>query len=129
MSQINLRRIRNPTRSAAVWIPSRRIEYGFYFAAAYSILAAYFNIEIPLVAAGIFVALSLFCFKHLGSHVGQVLGPIALLLGCLVSFILVQVAVYGAPITGQDIRDFILWACGMVIVQSLCLRRGFLYRC
>src|SRR5262249_16411847 len=44
-------------------------------------------------------------------------------------FIFVQVAVHGASITEQSIRTFVLSICEVIIVRSLCLRRGFLYRC
>src|SRR5207344_2477819 len=43
--------------------------------------------------------------------------------------LVVQIAVYDVSIRDQIIRAFILLICGMIIVQSLCLRPGFLRRC
>jgi len=123
--------IARPIRSAqtAGWIPSWKIEYAFYFSIAYSILAPFLGVEVPLLAAAIMVVLACFCFKHLRSRAKQVFGPISLLLACIISFILVQIVAHGASPVDQVVRDFILWFCGMIVVQSLCLRRGFLHRC
>src|SRR5215813_3756839 len=126
--------VRVPTRPAApasnsMWIPSRRVEYIYYFTIAYSILSGYFGVEIPLLAAGTMVALALYCVRNLGSRAKEILAPMAFLFACLISFIFVQVAVHGSSITEGSIRTFILSICEVIIVQSLCLRRGFLYRC
>src|SRR5262249_35168139 len=96
--------VRVPTRPAApasnaTWIPSRRIEYLYYFTTAYTILSSYFGVEIPLLAAGMTVALALYCVRNLGSRAKEILAPMAFLLACLISFIFVQVAVHGASIT------------------------------
>jgi O-Antigen ligase len=112
-----------------MWIPSRRVEYLYYFTIAYTILSSYFGVEIPLLAAGMTVALALYCVRNLGSRAKEILAPMAFLFACLISFIFVQVAVHGASITEQSIRTFVLSICEVIIVRSLCLRRGFLYRC
>src|SRR5947207_1360215 len=93
------------------WVPSRSVEYAYYFVIAYSILAAYLGVEVPLVAAALTVALAYLCFKQAGSHARQVYGPIALLLACQVSFVLVQVVAYGTSIMEEINRNFILWFC------------------
>jgi O-antigen ligase len=113
-----------------VWIPPRWVEYTYYLVFSYSIVAAALGIEIPLLAAALTVALGGLCLIKLGSHRKEICAPIALLLACQFSFILVQVGVYGASVIEDDsIRMFILWMFGMIIVQSLCLRPGFLHRC
>lgn len=117
-----------PMHSAG-WIPPPQIEYAYYFVVFYSLMSGILGIEVSLVAAGITVALAGYCFKLLGSRVKAVLAPIKLLLACLISFILVQMAVHGVSPMDHAIRTFILWICGMIVVQSLCLREGFLLRC
>src|SRR5262245_45238252 len=118
-----------PRAFNVAWIPSRRVEYLYYFVVFYAIIAAYLGIEVPLVAAGTTVALAGFCLTQMGSRAKKVFAPIGFLLACIISFILVQIAVHGVSITDQMIRTFILLICGMIIVQSLCLRPGFLHRC
>ena len=129
MTPNTLRRTRKPRAPVSVWIPSRRIEHLYYFTIAYTILAEYFGVEVPLAAAGMMVALALYCVTKLGSRAKETLAPMAFLFACLISFIFVQVAVHGASITETNIRIFVLSICQVIIVQSLCLRRGFLYRC
>src|SRR5262249_52909777 len=109
------------------WIPSRRIEYVYYVLIVYGCLGTYFRLEVPLIGSGLTIILAAFCLRHLGSRAKQVLAPVGLLLACLISFILIQMAVYQASV--RDMAGSILWICGIVIVQSLALRSGFLYRC
>src|SRR5713226_8743545 len=131
MTLTTLRRIRKPTHQAhnASWIPSGRVEYAYYFVLAYSLLSAYLGIELPLIAAGMTIALAGFCFKQMGPRIKEVYAPISLLLACQISYILVQIAMHGASVMDDTIRNFILWVSGMILVQSLRLRQGFLQRC
>lgn len=121
----------NPSRiiKSLVGIPSRRIEYGYYLITAYTILGGYFGLEIPLLAAGLTVALAFFCLQHFGSHAKEVLGPVAFLLASLIASISIQIALHQTSLTDAYITRSILWISGMIIVQSLALRPGFLYRC
>jgi len=113
----------------AVWIPPAQVEYAYYFVVFYSLMSGALGIEVSLVAAGITVALAGYCYMRLGSRFKEVCAPIKLLLGCLISFILVQIAAHGISPMDDTIRVFILWICAMIIVRSLCLRQGFLLRC
>ena len=112
-----------------VWIPPRGVEYTYYFVFSYSIIAAYLDIEIPLFAAGLTVALGGLCLRKMGSRRKEICAPIALLLACSISFILIQISMHGASVMDGTIRSFILWILGLIIMQSLCLRPGFLHRC
>jgi hypothetical protein len=125
------RRIDKPSVRAliSVWIPSRQVEWAYYFAFSYSIIAAYLEIEVPLLAAAIITALACFCYRQMGLRRRDIYAPIALLLACQISFILVQVGIHGVSVMSDTIRVFILWIFGMIIVQSLSLRPGFLHRC
>jgi len=57
-----------------------------------------------------------------------VYGPIALLLACATSFFFIQIFVHGQDILDSNIRAFITWVFGLIIVQSFCLRQGFCLR-
>jgi O-antigen ligase len=112
-----------------VWTPPRWVEYTYYFTFSYSIVAASLGIEIPLFAAASTVALGGFCLNQMGSRRKEICAPIALLLACSISFILVQISIHGASVMDDYIRAFVLWIFGLIIMQSLCLRPGFLHRC
>ena len=121
----------NPSRiiKSLVGIPSHRIEYGYYLITAYTILGGYFGLEIPLLAAAMTVALAFFCLQHFGSQATKILAPVALLLASMIASIGVQIALHQTSLTDAYITRSILWISGTVIVQSLALRSGFLYRC
>jgi O-antigen ligase len=110
------------------WIPSAKIEVTFYFSVAYSVLSSYYGYEIPLVAAAITLGLASYCFKNLASRAKEVYAPIAFLLACLGCFVFVQIVFHSVSISEQVIRDFFLFIAAMVVMQSLCLRKGFSYR-
>jgi O-antigen ligase len=69
------------------------------------------------------------CLNKLGARRKELCAPIALLLACAISFILVQISIHGASVMDDFIRAFILWMFGLIIMRSLCLRPGFLHRC
>jgi O-antigen ligase len=50
------------------------------------------------------------------------------LIACVVSFLLIQIFIHGESILDSNIRAFITWILGLIIVHSLCLRQGFSYR-
>jgi len=108
---------------------SSRVEYVYYLAIAYSLVSPYLAIEVPLVAAGMTVGLAGVCYVQLGPQATAVVAPIEALLACALSFIFIQVAFHGISLWDPIIRTFVLWICGMVIMQALCLRRGFVRRC
>jgi O-antigen ligase len=119
-----------PRKLEFVWIPAPWVEYTFYVLSSYSIVARALGIEIPLLAAGSTVVLGGLCLRKMGSRRKEICAPIVLLLACQFSFILIQAVVHGASVIDDDtIRTFILWMFATIIVQSLCLRRGFLQRC
>jgi O-antigen ligase len=112
-----------------VWMPSRWIEYAYYFAFSYSVIAGYLDVEVPLLAAGITIALATYCAFKMSSRSLKVFTPIGFLIATATSMILVQIVIHDvSPMDGQN-RAFILWICGLIIVQSLSLRTGFLRRC
>ena len=80
-------------------------------------------------AAALLTCLAGFCVMKMGSRRREIYAPIALLLACQITYLLVQVAVHDVAPLSDSLRWFILWIFGMIIVQSLCLRPGFLFRC
>src|SRR5688572_8186600 len=116
----------NPSRiiKSFVGIPSSRIEYGYYLITAYTILGGYFGLEIPLLAAGLTVALAFFCLQQFGWHSTKVFAPVALLIAAMIASIGVQIVLHETSLRDAYIIRSILWVSGMIIVQSLALRPG-----
>ena len=113
---------------ASAWIPPWRFEAAFYFATFYSLMAGFLGILVPLVWTGIMVVLVAFCVTRLGSSFKKVLAPIGLLLAFAISFLLVQIVVHGASVMDDALRNIINWVLGLIVVQTLGLRRGFSHR-
>ena len=121
LTAMNRRRV-----STSIRVPSWHVECIYYCVVAYSLVSAYLGIEIRLVAAGATAILAGFCYTKLGSYATR---PISVLLACAASFVLIQILVHGISPLDSLIRGFIVWMCGMVVVQSLGYRTGFLQRC
>jgi O-antigen ligase len=120
------RRTRAPFRR--VRLPSARLEYAFYFAVVYSVMAPALGLEIPMLAGLLIFAVCFFCVFRVQSTVKEVFGPIALLVACGISVIVVQVGIHGESILDSDIRAFMTWIMSLMIVQALVLRPGFSIR-
>ena len=107
--------------------PPGMVEYAYYALLLYSMLAPGLGILVPMLASGMLLVLAMFCVIRLGARAIAVYAPLRLPLAFATAYLSVQMIVYGASIL--DGRDIIAWILGFIIVQSLCLRRGFLHRC
>jgi len=92
-------------------------------------LAPGLGILVPMLAAGMLVVLAAFCVHRLGSRATTVYASLKLPLACGLSYLVVQSIAHGASLMDENGRSFITWMLTLIIVQSLCLRRGFLHRC
>jgi len=108
--------------------PPWPIEYAYYAFIFYSIAGTALGLSAPLLGGGILAVLAAFCALRLGSRAIIVYKPILLLFVFAISFLVVQITIHGASITDGIIRVFTTWVLGLIIVQSLCLRQGFLHR-
>ena len=111
-----------------VRIPSRKLEYAYYVAVIYSVMGTAVGLDIPVVGGLMLLVISATCIWQFRSSFKAVYGPIALLLACATSFFFIQIFVHGQNIMDSNIRGFITWVFGLIIVQSLCLRQGFCLR-
>jgi O-antigen ligase len=103
-------------------------EYVYYSVLFYSILAPGLGLMVPMLAGGMLLALATFCLIWLGTRATAVLATLRLPLACALSFLVVEATVHDGSIIAGFPRVFITWILGLVIVQSLNLRRGFLHR-
>jgi O-antigen ligase len=71
--------------------------------------------------------LAAFCIIRLGWRATTVYAPLKLPLAFTISYLVVQITFHDAFIMGE--RGFFTWILALIIIQSLCLRQGFLHRC
>jgi hypothetical protein len=122
-------RYERPVGRLAIRVPSWRVEYAYYSVISYSMLAEYLGVEVPLLAAGLTVGMAAYCCIQLGSRAAAVLAPLRFLFACVVTFLAIQVLWHGVSPSDVILRSLVVWTCWLIIVQSLCLRDGFLRRC
>jgi hypothetical protein len=119
---------RQSNRFVSAVIPSGKVECAYYFAVFYSLASEGLGISLPLLAGVSILTLSIICFVQLRSCAKTVYGPIGFLVGCAVSFGVIQVAVHDVSLLDSNLRAFIIWILQLIIVHSLCLRQGFSVR-
>ncbi len=106
--------------------PPLFLEYAFYAVVVNDL----FNlVRIPLFEFVSYSSIAALCLIHFGKLSILVCRPIALALGCAISTVLVQLVIHEeALFAPTEIRYFIVWAIRLVVIQSLCVRRGFFHR-
>jgi hypothetical protein len=85
------------------------------------------GVSVPFIAGGMLPVLAAFCVIQLGWRATAVYAPLKLPLAFTTSYLAVQITFHGASIMQEN--AFITWILALIIIQSLCLRRGFLHRC
>src|SRR4051812_44131236 len=93
---------------AAAPMPSAWIEYAYYLSLLYSMLAPGLGLEIPLLASAFNLLLAAICVQQLRSSARIVYAPLALLITCAITFVLVQVVVHDLSLMEEGIKTFIL---------------------
>src|SRR5262245_40318860 len=118
----------NSAVNAALSRPSSLVEYGYYFIVAYGVLSASLGLSIEKAAVLMLAFLLLLCFLQLGSRMLTVLHLAALPIGCGISYMLIQLLIHTEPLENSYIRNFVPWMLGLLLIQSLALRKNFLSR-
>jgi hypothetical protein len=108
--------------------PPYLFEYAYYLLIAYAILGVAWGLHLPLFGAGTLALLAMLCVIRLGSRAIDVYAPVIFPLGCAISFIVLQLVLYNESLMSGDTRPFVPWLLKLIVVQSLCLRQGFLHR-
>ena len=103
-------------------------EYFYFGLVAYGTLADTLGLSVPLLSAGGMLLLAMYCVWRLRRSGNSTYKPIALPLGCAISFLIVQIAVHGMSLMDDDLRVFVTWILGLIIIHSLSFREGFFHR-
>ena len=102
--------------------PPAFVEYAYYVILVYSIMAVAWGIAVSMVGAALLAALAVYCAMQMRPL--TILRLIAFPLGCAASFLLVQLLVHDEGL----VRNYVTWIFGLIVIQSLCFRKGFLHR-
>jgi O-antigen ligase len=114
--------------SPASGAPPRFVEYGYYCSIFYSILAPVLGLSVGFLGAALLAVLAGLCVLYLGPRVVTFFARIFFPLGCALSLIVMQIVFHHESLLGENARPFITWILGLIVVQSLSLRQGFLQR-
>lgn len=109
-------------------IPSRRLEYGYYLSIFYSVMSPALGLSVGMLGALFLAVLAGLCFMRVRAAARVVYSPLLYPFGCAITYLLIQMLVYGESILTNESRAFVTWMLALVIVQSLGLRPGFLHR-
>ncbi len=115
-------------KHSSAWTPPWMVEAGYYLYLFHAVFGSLWGISVPLIGGGAIAGLAAICLWRLKSELKKLLSPIALLLGCAISFIVIQIVFHEESITGDSVRSFVIWILGLVLVRSLCLRPGLGHR-
>jgi O-antigen ligase len=121
---VKVLRIGNDSRC----IPPRYVEYLYYAYVVYGIVGSAWGLTVGMLGGGMLAGLAAFCIMRVGSRATTVYAPIALLLGCTISYVVIQLVVHGESFMDGSVRGFVNWIQVLLIVQALALRQGFLHR-
>jgi hypothetical protein len=106
----------------------RFVEYAYYAYLFYGMMGSAWGLSVPMLGAGTLVVLAAFCVMRLESRATTVYAPIALPLGCAISFVVLQLTVHGESFMEGYVQNFFTWILALMIVQALALHQGFLHR-
>ena len=109
-------------------IPPPWVEYSYYVMVVYSTMGDALGVSLPVPATAILALLAARCVSSLQPCAGAIYRPIALVVACGVSYLIVQLFVHREPAGGEYVRPFMSWMLMLVISHSLAMRRGFLHR-
>ncbi|MDZ4344693.1 MAG: O-antigen ligase family protein, partial [Candidatus Binatia bacterium] len=102
--------------------PPAFVEYAYYVILTYSITATAWGVAVNMLGAASLAVLAAYCAMQMRPL--TILRLIAFPLGCAASFLLVQLLVHDEGL----LRAYVTWIFGLIIIQSLCFRKGFLHR-
>lgn len=108
--------------------PGKAVEILFYAFLFYSILGPVLKLSFSFAGAGMLVLLAAACVIRTGWRGRALYRPLILPFASGISLLFVQLAVHGESLNEPTCRAFITWMLGVMIVQSLSVRPGFLHR-
>ena len=111
-----------------VEVPPLWAEWWYYAQVFYAVMGVAVGLSVGFVGVGMLALLAVSSVLRMGRRVLAVLLPLALPLGFAVTFLAVQILVFGESPMDENVRPMMTWMMGVVAIQCLAMRRGFLHR-
>ena len=115
-------------RNKFIGAPSSVVEYAYYGLLLHQTVGEAWGLEVRLLPTGILLGLACLCVLYSGPRAIDVYRPIAFALGCAIFTLFIQMVVHQESILEEQMRSFVTWIPTLIILQSLCWRKGFLHR-
>lgn len=116
-------------RNKSIGTPSSVVEYAYYVLLLYQMVGTGWGIPAPPFGpSGMLAGLAGLCILYSGPRAIDVYRPIAFALGCGIFTLFIQMVVHQESILEEQMRSFVTWIPTLIILQSLCWRKGFLHR-
>lgn len=108
--------------------PPPWLEYLFYAQVIYSILGPALGLSFSVLGIGMLGFVAAACVLSAGRYSIAITRSVAIPVACGVSFVAIQMLVHDSDLGNSYVRDWIPWVVGVVALQHLAMRRGFLHR-
>jgi hypothetical protein len=108
--------------------PPPWLEYVFYAQVIYSVLGTALGLSFSALGIGMLGFVAAACALSTGRYSIAITRSVAIPVACGVSFVAIQMLVHGSDLDNSYVRDWIPWLVGVVALQHLAMRRGFLHR-
>jgi hypothetical protein len=109
-------------------LPPSWLEYLYYVSVFYSVMGPAVGISLGGLGILMLVGIAGICALRLGPGMAVIALPVVVPVLCGFSFLAVQLLVHNATLDTPYVREFVPWIIGIVILQYLALRRGFIHR-
>ena len=111
-----------------VRVPPFWVEGWYYAQIFYAILGSVLGLSAGFVGVTMLAMLAVSCVLRMGGRLLTALLPLTLPLAFGATYLLVQIVIFRESALDENIRPVISWILGIVAIQCLALRRGFLHR-
>lgn len=106
----------------------RFAEYSYYGLLVYAMMNEAWGISIPLLGGGGMLLLTAYSAWRSRKQWGAIYEPMALLMGCAISLLIIQIVIHEQDPLGDFTRQYANWIFAIIVIQILSLDENFLHR-
>jgi hypothetical protein len=119
-----------PPRAAArgATAPPAWLEFVFYVQVFYSVMGPALGLSFGSLGILMLGIVGGGCVLAMGRYSIAIMRSVVLPVACGLSSVAIQILVHGSSLNNGYVREWIPWMAGIVVLQHLALRRGFLHR-
>jgi O-antigen ligase len=109
-------------------VPPAWLEYAFYVQITYSIMGPALGLSFGGLGILMLGTIGAGCLLSMGRYSVAITQSVVVPIACGLSSFAIQLLVHSSSIDNSYVREWIPWVAGVVVLQHLALRRGFLHR-